>query len=165
MSTNEKKLPATASTPSNRRSSSSFDSLASSVKSPRTARFAEATSVYSPIDGRSPFADPPHINHYQPQPSDVGLSHVSGVGMEETEPRGGVGLAPPTPLSPQPPLKSALKSPGAPPRTPATAILSPTFREEQVLEKSESHTDKEQARDLVRIEPCASPSLRTLIRR
>jgi hypothetical protein len=117
-------------------------------KTPRTARFAEATSVYSPVDApRSPFDYP--TNHYKPQPQvgDVGLSYVSGVEMEETDRRY---LPPPTPRTPGGALKSAMKSPGAPPRTPgAASILSPTFREEQKLEKQEASTDKEQAQDLV----------------
>ncbi|PSN64823.1 hypothetical protein BS50DRAFT_574983 [Corynespora cassiicola Philippines] len=52
----------------------SRDSLAPEQKTPRAARFAEATSVHSPIDARSPFADPP-TNHYRPQQqvSDVGF--------------------------------------------------------------------------------------------
>jgi hypothetical protein len=38
-------------------------------------------------------------------------------------------------------------------------MLSPTFKEEQQLEKDQAHTDKEQARDLVshfaeRLMPC-----------
>jgi hypothetical protein len=116
-------------------------------KTPRSARFAEATSVYSPVDApRAPFDYP--TNHYKPQPqvSDVGLSYVAAVEMEETDRRY---LPPPTPRT-QGALKSAMKSPGAPPRTPgATSILSPTFREEQKLEKHEASTDKEQAKDLV----------------
>ncbi|KAF2749461.1 hypothetical protein M011DRAFT_398901 [Sporormia fimetaria CBS 119925] len=129
---------------------SSRDSLAPpSLKSPRTARFAEATSVHSPIDARSPFADPPvATNHFKPQPqvSDVGFGYVQSVEMEE-EPHDRRYLPPPTPKSP---LKSAMKSPGAPPRTPGaeTMILSPTFREEQILEKREEQTEKEQAKDL-----------------
>lgn len=54
------------------------------------------------------------------------------------------------PNTPNTPLKSALKSPGAPPRTivrPDT-ILSPTFYEEKELEKQESQTEKDQAKDL-----------------
>ncbi|KAF2788706.1 hypothetical protein K505DRAFT_366249 [Melanomma pulvis-pyrius CBS 109.77] len=125
----------------------SRDSLSPSVKTPRTARFAEATTVYSPIDARSPFADPP-LNHYKPQPqvSDVGFGYVQSVEMEETDKKY---LPPPTPMTPSH-LKSALKSPGAPPRTPGaeTMILSPTFREEQMLEKREESTEKEQAQDL-----------------
>lgn len=69
--------------------------------------------------------------------------------MEETDRRY---LPPPTPRTPGGALKSALKSPGAPPRTPgAASILSPTFKEEQKLEKVEASTDKEQAKDLVRL--------------
>jgi hypothetical protein len=121
----------------------SKDSLAPSVKTPRIARFAEATSVYSPIDARSPFADPP-TTHYAPQPqvSDVGFGYVQSVEMEETDKKY---LPPPTPKTP---LRSAMKSPGAPPRTAETMILSPTFREEQILEKREEMTEKEQAKDL-----------------
>jgi hypothetical protein len=40
-----------------------------------------------------------------------------------------------------------MKSPGAAPRN-LEAMLSPTFREEQVLDKTEKMTDKEQVRDL-----------------
>jgi hypothetical protein len=139
---------------------SSKDSLAPpSLKSPRTARFAEATSVYSPIDARSPFADPPTLtNHYKPQPqvSDVGFGYVQGIEMEEENTNNRY-LPPPTPKTP---LKSALKSPGAPPRTPGaeTMILSPTFREEQMLEKREVETEKEQAQDLVSLFFFRTPS-------
>jgi hypothetical protein len=74
-------------------------------------------------------------------------THIS-VEMEETDPRY---LPPPTPRTPGGPLKSALKSPGAPPKTPknANAILSPTFKEEDMLEKAEADTEKVQAQDLV----------------
>jgi len=66
--------------------------------------------------------------------------------MEETDQKY---LPPPTPGTPmRSPLKSALKSPGAPPKS-LSAIKSPTFREEQILEKAELATDKEQVRDLV----------------
>jgi phosphatidylglycerophosphate synthase len=51
-----------------------------------------------------------------------------------------------TPMAvPQTPLKSALKSPGAPPKA---ALFSPTFKEEQILEKREVLTEKVQAQDL-----------------
>ncbi|KAF2405527.1 hypothetical protein EJ06DRAFT_578685 [Trichodelitschia bisporula] len=143
--------------PPTRPRNSSLDSLTLSIKTPRTARFAEATTVYSPIEPstqqsapatakRDPFADPP-TNHYlpQPQPADVGFGYLKNqhlsVEMEETDRNY---LPPPTPRSP---LKSALKSPGAPPKNPST-IFSPTFREEQMLEKHEVLTEKEQARDL-----------------
>src|ERR1700760_2861150 len=103
-----------------------------SVKTPRTARFAEATAVHSPIDPKqaaNPFADPP-TNHYMPQPqiSDVGFGYLGGAGshqsveMEETDNKY---LPPPTPRGPlKSPLKSALKSPGAAPRN-LEAVLSP----------------------------------------
>jgi hypothetical protein len=123
----------------------SKDSLAPSLKTPRTARFAEATSVYSPIDPpRAPLTYP--TNHYQPQAqvSDVGFGYVaSSVEMEETDRRY---LPPPTPKTP---LKSALKSPGAPPRTTETMMFSPTFREERELEKREEMTEIEQQQDIV----------------
>jgi hypothetical protein len=152
MPTDEKAKPTVTLT---RPRTGSEDSL--SNKTPRTARFAEATTVYSPIEpserSQNPFSDPP-TNHYYPQsqPSDIGFGylkeqHVS-VEMEETDNRY---LPPPTPGTPGPlrsPLKSALKSPGAAPRN-MSAILSPTFREEQVLDKEEEKTEKEQERDLV----------------
>ncbi|PSE33093.1 hypothetical protein C7G84_19330, partial [Acinetobacter baumannii] len=50
-------------------------------------------------------------------------------------------------MTPASPLKSAMRVPG----TPARKIenpLSPTFREEEILEKREKDTDKEQANDL-----------------
>ena len=125
------------------------------LRTPRTARFAEATAVYSPIEPSeksNPFVDPP-TNHYVPQaqPSDVGFGymkeqHVS-VEMEETDTRY---LPPPTPKTPGGGLKSALKSPGAPPKN-VNAILSPTFREEDMLEKAEGDTDKVQEQDLVSV--------------
>lgn len=129
------------------------DSTSSEVKTPRTARFAEATSVYSPIDApKSPFASYP-TNHYKPQPqvSDVGFGYVQPIEMEETDRKY---LPPPTPRGA--PLKSALKSPGAPPRTPGrpSMILSPTFREERDLEKQEASLDKEQASDIVGSDRC-----------
>ena len=51
------------------------------------------------------------------------------------------------PMTPRSPLKSAMKVPGTA-RSFANP-LSPTFREEQILEAREKSTDKDQARDLV----------------
>lgn len=132
-----------------RRSSSS--SLTRSIKTPRAARFAEATSVNSPIGpsvtGRSPFADPPvQTTTYlmpQPQPSDVGFGYVSENQPSKHSSYVGVEV----PLTPSSPLKSALKPPGTPARF--ANPLSPTFREEQILEKQEQKTEKENAADLV----------------
>ncbi|KAI4128158.1 MAG: hypothetical protein LQ338_002860 [Usnochroma carphineum] len=130
-----------------RTSSSSSSGL--SLKTPRAARFAEATSVNSPIDpstnGRSPFADPPQTRttHLmpQPQPSDVGFGYVADNQASKHASYAGVEV----PLTPASPLKSALKPPGTPGRL---NPLSPTFREEQMLEKHEEKAEKENARDL-----------------
>lgn len=87
----------------------------------------------------------------QPQVADVGFGYVNQrasvvtVEVEETDHKY---LAPMTPGLKTPGLKSALKSPGAPPRNMDT-ILSPTFQQEEQLEKMEKVNDKEQRRDLV----------------
>lgn len=140
---NEKKRP-TPLTRERTSSSSSSDSSESSLKVPRTPRFAEATTVYSPIDvserGRSPFADPPEVTMAESKPSDIGFGYIS----ENTAPRHveiQVGPA-------SPGLKSAMKVPGTPGRR-IDNPLSPTFREEQILEKHEEMTEKQQAKDLV----------------
>ncbi|KAL8641653.1 MAG: hypothetical protein Q9228_001555 [Teloschistes exilis] len=133
-----------------RTSSSSSSGL--TLRSPRTARFAEATSVNSPIEpsasGRSPFKDPPkgaiRTTHLmpQPQPSDVGFGYVSDNQPSKHSSYVGVEI----PLTPTSPLKSALKPPGTPGRM--LNPLSPTFKEEQILEKHEEKAEKENARDL-----------------
>ncbi|KAI4230088.1 MAG: hypothetical protein L6R36_000345 [Xanthoria steineri] len=130
-----------------RTSSSSSSGL--SLKPSRTARFAEATSVNSPIDpsttGRSPFADPPSRTTHlmpQPQPSDVGFGYVAD--NQPSKHSSFVGVE--VPLTPTSPLKSALKVPGTPGRQ--LNPLSPTFREEQILEKHEEKAEKENAKDL-----------------
>ncbi|MCJ1262830.1 hypothetical protein MMC22_002700 [Lobaria immixta] len=128
---------------------SSSSSLSLSVKTPRAARFAEATSVNSPVGpttpSRSPFADPPVQTTYlmpQPQPSDVGFGYVSDNQASRHASFAGVEV----PLTPSSPLKSALKPPGTPARF--ANPLSPTFREEQILEKHEEKTEKQNAADL-----------------
>lgn len=50
-------------------------------------------------------------------------------------------------MTPKTPLKSAMKVPGTPARF-NNNPLSPTFREEDILEKREASTEKEQARDV-----------------
>ena len=132
-----------------RTSSSSSSGL--TIQTPRTARFAEATSVDSPIDpsktGRNPFLDPPiRTQHLMPQaqPSDVGFGYIADGQASKHSSYAGVEV----PLTPNSPLKSALKPPGTPGRL--ANPLSPTFREEQVLEKREEHTEKQNAKDLVR---------------
>ncbi len=105
----------------------------------------------SPIEesekGRSPFADPPMSPRTrfavpQAQPSDVGFGYISE-GQTAAHSQGVE-----VPLSPASPLKSAMRVPGTPGRK-IDNPLSPTFREEQILEKREEETDKQQARDLV----------------
>jgi len=141
---NEKKRPE----PLSRERKSSAGSV-SSLKVPRTPRFAEATTVYSPIEAsensKSPFADPPKFQSYmaQPQPSDIGFGYIS----QNDPARHSQGVPVEVPLTPGSPLKSALKVPGTPGRR-IDNPLSPTFREEQILEKHELMTEKEQAKDL-----------------
>ena len=113
---------------------SSSDSSTESLKQPRTPRFAEATTIHSPIDGKSPFSDPEKDE--KSQPGYVGFGYIGK--SEEDD----------IPMAPRSPLKSAMKVPGTPGRR-FDNPLSPTFREEQMLEKHESLTEKEQARDLV----------------
>lgn len=74
----------------------------------------------------------------QAQPSDIGFGYISN-NDQHVE----------VPMTPASPLKSAMKIPGTPGRK-IDNPLSPTFREEQVLEKTEVETEKEQAKDLVR---------------
>ena len=142
----EKKQYATVTTRSRQSSSSSGASL----KTPRTARFAEATSVHSPIDGRSPFADPPNMAESEKtaKVSDLGFGYINDNASEvpvhqEATVRDYYGNSGPM----SPPLKSALKTPGTPGRH--LNPLSPTFREEQMLEKEEEKTEAQNAQDLV----------------
>ena len=143
--TRERKIPQIIVRP--RTSTSSSSGL--SITTPRTARFAEATSVNSPLDRaaseKNPFVDPPapgtrHLMA-QPQPSDVGFGYVSDNNASKHASFAGVEV----PLTPASPLKSALKVPGTPGRL---NPLSPTFHEEQILEKHEESTENENAKDL-----------------
>ena len=148
MAAEGKKTPTVEITPAPRRTNSEESSK--SLKSPRTPRFAEATSVNSPIDGpstagRSPFHEVSTTQHLaaQPQPSDVGFGYIGERASAQP------GRATEVLASPRSPLKSALKSPGAPPREIKHNPLSPTWREEAALEKCEELNDKDQARDVV----------------
>ena len=127
----------------------SEDSDSSSLSTPRKTRFAEATSVDSPVKGRnefrSPFADPPStMATTEHKPSDVGFGYIADTGPVEQHATVPVSYGPGGQ-----PLKSAMKTPG----TAARLInpMSPTFREEQMLEREEDKTEKEQAKDLVRL--------------
>ncbi|SPO00817.1 uncharacterized protein DNG_03565 [Cephalotrichum gorgonifer] len=123
-------------TPSRSRSTDSSSST-SSLKPPRTPRFVEATSVNSPVDGRLPFAQPTSNipSGKKAQVADVGFGYINN-GPDS-------GAAPMSPRT----LKSAMKVPGTPARK-LENPLSPTFREEDLYEKREAKTEKEQARDL-----------------
>lgn len=80
----------------------------------------------------------------QSQPSDIGFGYISQHnGSHDPQ-----GIPVEIPQTPGSPLKSAMKTPGTPGRR-IENLLSPTFREEQVLEKTEHETDKEQEKDLV----------------
>ncbi|EMC91372.1 hypothetical protein BAUCODRAFT_28484 [Baudoinia panamericana UAMH 10762] len=127
---------------------------APSLKSPRTARFAEATAVNSPIEAkRLPFSDRAlETNHYmaQPQPSDVGFGYVNrheSVEMPDTD-NNDYPSMPKSPL--KSPLKSAMKTPGAAPKNFAGFgdLGGANFKEEEILEKQEAFTEKKQAADL-----------------
>lgn len=129
----DKKRPAALNLNTERKSSTDSSSSTSSLgKQPRTPRFAEATSVHSPIEARGDRNVLP-----ESQPGDIGFGYINS-SQESAS----------VPMSPRSPLKSALKVPGTPGR--GLNPLSPTFREEQVLEKREASTDVQQANDLVR---------------
>lgn len=145
----EKRRPAALNLTPTRSDSTDSSSSTSSLKPPRTPRFAEATSVHSPVDGRSPFADPSgKTNGNNAQVADVGFGYIndSNGGTSTSTNNNDNSSSGAPPMSPRT-LKSAMKVPG----TPARRIenpLSPTFREEDLLEKREAKTEKEQARDL-----------------
>src|SRR5690606_8955303 len=110
-----------ASSVSTEHSASTSSSLA---KPPRTPRFAEATAVHSPIDPQKlPFSERSESAH--DQPGDVGFGYIGDVSSRESVS---------VPKTPKSPLKSAMKVPGTPGRG-LSNPLSPTFREEQVLEE------------------------------
>lgn len=107
----------------------------SSLKAPRTPRFVEATAIHSPIDGGpNPFSDRNAAD--SAHPGNVGFGYITDSTAADSY------------YGPKSPLKSAMKVPGTPARK-FDNPLSPTFREEQILEKREQSTEKEQAKDLV----------------
>lgn len=69
------------------------------------------------------------------QPGDIGFGYINNPESVAI------------PMSPRSPLKSAMKMPGTPGR--ALNPLSPTFREEEILEKRELSTEQEQQKDFV----------------
>ena len=139
------------------RSRTSSGSSNLSIKTPRTARFAEATSVNSPIGptlaGRNPFSGPAITTTHlvpQPQPSDIGFGYMS---QSDREKHNSVEV----PLTPMSPMRSALKVPGTPGRF--IDPRSPTFHEETHLEEQELKTEKQNASDLVGFEASFSDAM------
>ena len=120
------------------------NSTDSKSSEPRRARFAEATTVNSPAVGdeerehRLPWSRKKKDDK-KPKVSDVGFGYLSDNNPVEQH----ATLRPDTDA----PLKSALKTPGTAGRL--LNPLSPTFREEQMLEKEEDKTEVQQAKDLV----------------
>ncbi|EGD96991.1 hypothetical protein TESG_04412 [Trichophyton tonsurans CBS 112818] len=94
----------------------------------------------------SPFADPPakpgsSDSNKQPNVSDVGFGYVSDNRPDRDAPGSSAN-------APNSPLKSAMKVPGTPGRFGNANPLSPTFREEQILEIHEKDAEEENAKDL-----------------
>jgi len=136
----EKKRPGVLKIAPIRTGSSGSSSSDSSLKHPRTPRFAEATTVHSPVESSDSWDGEKSFSR-QAQPGDIGFGYIN----EDPNNRESVAM----PMTPRSPLKSAMKAPGTPGRK-FENPLSPTFREEQILEKREALTEKEQKRDLVR---------------
>lgn len=132
----------------------SMRSSAPSLKSPRSARFTEETDIISPIEpserSRAPWSNQQHSDSSvhlapQPQPADVGFGYIGNRASDHLNT-----TVVDMPLTPRSPLKSALKSPGAPPRQiPDQNPLSPTWMEEDLLEREEEKTEVQQQKDVV----------------
>ncbi|KAJ5752446.1 hypothetical protein N7520_009363 [Penicillium odoratum] len=113
-----------------------LESSGASMKSPRTARFAEATTIYSPVErsDKSPFADT--VEQAPQGVADTGFGYVSNNNpvqhVDDSMP-------------PMSPWRADLKVPKS-----ARTLnpMSPTFREEYFLEKGEATAEKENARDV-----------------
>ncbi|KAI0456592.1 hypothetical protein F5B21DRAFT_513202 [Xylaria acuta] len=138
----ERKHPAALNlTPSRSSSTDGSYTTTSSLKPPRTPRFAEATTVYSPIEPQmsNPFGGRDERSDViQAQPADVGFGYINDDTRTHT-----VNM----PMTPKSPLKSAMKIPGTPGRK-IENPLSPTFREEDILEAREKDTEAAQKQDV-----------------
>ncbi|KAI1827998.1 hypothetical protein F4861DRAFT_237249 [Xylaria intraflava] len=138
----DKKRPAALNlTPSRSSSTDGSFTSTSSLKPPRTPRFAEATTVHSPIEPSQPNAfgarrDSSQIA--QAQPGYVGFGYINDDVRTHT-----INM----PMTPKSPLKSAMKVPGTPGRK-LDNPLSPTFREEDILEGREKDTEAAQKKDV-----------------
>ncbi|KAI1810994.1 hypothetical protein GGS20DRAFT_565037 [Poronia punctata] len=137
----EKRRPAALNlTPSRSSSTSGSFTTTSSLKPPRTPRFAEATTVHSPIEPReNPFSSREDASHGpQARPADVGFGYINDDTRTQT-----INM----PMTPRSPLKSAMRAPGTPGRR-LENPLSPTFREEDILESREKDTEMAQKKDV-----------------
>jgi len=132
----EKKRPGALKLAPVRSGSSGSSSSEASLKHPRTPRFAEATTVHSPVESSDSWEGEKSASRHA-QPGDIGFGYINEDNRESVA----------MPMTPRSPLKSAMKMPGTPGRK-FDNPLSPTFREEQVLEKREALTEKEQKHDL-----------------
>ncbi|KAI1177580.1 hypothetical protein F4777DRAFT_541508 [Nemania sp. FL0916] len=144
-SQDERRRPAALNLTRTRSQSSSTEgsfTTTSSLKPPRTPRFAEATTVHSPIEPqmRNPFSssrdETAQVMHAQP--ADVGFGYINDDTRTQT-----VNM----PMTPKSPLKSAMRMPGTPARR-LENPLSPTFREEDILEAREQDTEAAQKKDV-----------------
>jgi len=133
-----------------------------SLRSPRTTRFAEATSVISPVEpATSRTARGVNFSTFHGAPI-ITSAHVSPTLQPVHDGYAGAGdskairhTSVEMPLTPCEPLRSALRVPGTPGRF--LDPRSPTFREEVALEKEELKAEHQNASDLVSHPP--SPSL------
>lgn len=117
---------------------SSSSTSTASLKPPRTPRFAEATAVHSPSEPRlMPFST--RAGAQKNEVGDIGFGYINDPSDRESTA---------VPMTPRSPLKSAMKVPGTPGRR-LDNMMSPTFQEEQMLDRRELSTEKEQAKDLV----------------
>ncbi|KAJ8126834.1 hypothetical protein O1611_g6805 [Lasiodiplodia mahajangana] len=141
-SQDEKRRPTALNlTPSRSSSTDGSFTTTSSLKPPRTPRFAEATTVHSPIEPQTsnPFSSRDDTSHVmQAQPADVGFGYINDDTRTQT-----VNM----PMTPKSPLKSAMKVPGTPGKR-LENPLSPTFREEDILEAREKDTEAAQKKDV-----------------
>lgn len=116
------------------------------ARSPRNARFAEATTVISPVEGkRNPFMGSPIETNRKPSPERGDAPYSSGFSnnnIKHTSVQ--MPMTPFTPVTARTP--GALKVPGTPGRY--LDPRSPTFKEELALEKEEANAEKQNANDL-----------------
>ena len=122
-----------------------------SLNGPRAPKFAEATTVHSPVEinqnHRPLFADPhpENTSYYIPQAQPPGTSfyHIYSNSPSQHHVE--------MPIAPAPLLSSNITE-HKPPRQNIDSPLSRTLRGKQLLEKYEQGTEKEQAKDLVRVD-------------